>query len=136
MAEKNVISLGNDTKTKTPREAYISDEHVKTLKELFSSELLDEADNSVLSPIANQKERYNKTSLTRMLNSVLHQALGKQYTTHSFRAGYIITLHQANVSIKTISKVIGHTKEVTTMKYITVSEDERREAVKAIRTIY
>ncbi|NOZ91055.1 MAG: site-specific integrase [Epsilonproteobacteria bacterium] len=132
MAVEHVISLGNDTKTKTPRDAYVAPEHVDILKEVFKEELEEDEKFALLSPIRNRMTAYASSSLVAMLNRVLKKALGKQYSTHSFRAGYITTLHRANISIKTIAKVVGHKKEMTTMRYITISEEEKRTAVKQV----
>jgi len=132
MEREKLISLGNDTKTKTPRDAYIADAHIEILKDIFQESLLDEDDFTLISPTFHPKDYYSKGSLTRMLNRVIHKALGDQYSTHSFRAGYITSLHRADVSIKVIQEIIGHTKSTTTMRYITVSDEEKRDAVEKI----
>lgn len=85
MVEEKVISLGNDTKTKTPREAYISSENVEILKEVFEAEYSsDDDEHNVFSPTMNLYNHYNRVSFTRKLNDILHKALGEQYSTHSF----------------------------------------------------
>ena len=125
-----ILSLGNNTKTKRPREAHIDPVHIGILEEVFAQELKEDDDYSLIRPWGKLKSQYNKSALQKLLNTVIHEALdSKQYTTHSFRAGYITELHRKGISIKTISKVIGHTKEATTMIYITVSDEEKREAV-------
>ena len=128
--ETKVLSLGNNTKTKRPREAHIDPVHIGILEEVFAQELQEDDDYSLIRPWGKLRSQYNRSALQKLLNDVIHKALNsKQYTTHSFRAGYITELHRKGVSIKTISKVIGHTKEATTMIYITVSDEEKREAV-------
>ena len=132
MAREDVISIGNDTKTKKAREAYIAPENTALLKEIFHEELTEDENFTLLSPTKNRLETYNQASFIKMLNRVIKMALGKQYSTHSFRAGYITTLHRAGVSIPVIQEVIGHTKPNTTMRYIKVDEFEKRDAVRRI----
>ena len=132
MAKDGVISLGNDTKTKSPREAYVSEHNVDILTEIFKDELDQDQKYALISSTKNRMTAYSSASLINMLNRVLKKALGKQYSTHSFRAGYITTLHRANVSIPVIREIIGHKKTETTIRYITVAEQEKRDAVRRI----
>jgi len=127
---EKVISLSNDTKNKTPREAYLDPVQVGILEEVFREELLEEDRFFVIRSWGRPMSRYSGSSILRLLNDIIHKALGsKNYSTHSFRGGYITELHDNGVSIKTIQKIIGHKKEVTTMRYISVTEDSCREGV-------
>ena len=132
MVKFKKISLKNNTKTKRAREAYISDKNALFLAELFQDELLQDDRYALLKPWNSPMEQYSPKALSNILNKVIKEALGEQYSTHSFRAGYITTLHRAGVSIPVIKEIIGHTSSATTMRYIKVDEVEKREAVKII----
>ena len=125
-----VISLSNNTKTKTSREAYIDPIQIGILEEVFEEELKQEDRFFIIRSWGRPMSRYSGSSILRLLNDIIHKALGsKNYSTHSFRGGYITELHDDGVSIKTIQKIIGHKKEVTTMRYINVTENSCREGV-------
>jgi integrase len=129
MQKEHVISLCNNTKTKTPREAYISDRYTSLLEKIFKENLEENENYVLISPIINRMEHYSSAGLIAMLNKVLKKALGEQYTTHSFRAGYITELHNAGVDIKVLSQLIGHRNIATTYIYIKISEQQKRDAV-------
>jgi len=132
MVKFKKISLKNNTKSKRAREAYISDKNAIFLAELFHDELLQDDRYALLKPWNSPMEQYSPKALSNILNKVIKEALGEQYSTHSFRAGYITTLHRAGISIPVIKEIIGHTSSATTMRYIKVDEVEKREAVKII----
>jgi len=136
MVKHRVISLPNRTKGRTPRDAYISYEHVGILEEVFCLELGEPSYNSVLKPWGKPREQYSPTVLTRTLNAILHDVLGDQYSTHSFRAGYITQLHENGYDIAVLQEIMKHKNISTTQKYITISEKRKREAVESISSVY
>jgi len=132
--EEGELHLTNSTKTKTPREVYFSKKGQKAIKKLFKSDLEKEPLNAVaLKAWGFCYEKYNPAGLCRSLNQVLAKALGKQFTTHSFRAGYITDMHHSGISLKTIQENIGHSNMATTGEYITVKESAKKKAVKKVR---
>ena len=120
-------------KTKQYRVVPISDMQVGILEELFSKELEEDNRNYLIRSWGKARSRYNSSSLQRLLNSVIHTALSEDenytYSTHSFRAGFVSELNENKVTIATISKLMGHTRLETTMKYLTVSDREKQEAI-------
>lgn len=135
MIEKRVISLANNTKGKTPREAPISLENVGVLEEVFADLLSDSPNCSIIRPWGRPMSQFTAGTLTRNLNSILKEALGEQYTTHSFRAGYVTSLHESGYDVETLRALMSHKNLETTTKYITVSEKTKRDAVKHIETV-
>lgn len=131
-----VISLSNNTKTKKPREAYIDNAHIGVLEEVFQNELEEDDDFYLIRPWGNPREHYSPTTLQRLINNVIHQAMdSKQYSTHSFRAGYITEMYEEGINIKVIKEFIGHTKEATTLRYITVSKKSIKKAIKSRESV-
>lgn len=124
-------------KTKRYRVVPISDLQVGILEELFINELEEDNKNYLIRSWGKPRSRYNSSSLQRLLNSIIHSALSEDenytYSTHSFRAGFVSELNENKVTIATISKLMGHTRLETTMKYLTVSDKDKREAVNTRR---
>ncbi len=56
----------------------------------------------------------------------LTKKLGFRIHAHKFRATYATNLHKSGVSIYTISLLMGHEKIEATIRYIAVSEEEKR----------
>jgi site-specific recombinase XerD len=135
MVNKRVISLANNTKTKSSREAYISFEHVGILEKLFIMELEEDSAFSIIRPWGKVMSQYAPSRLTTLLNSIMHSALGEQYSTHSFRAGYVTHLFEAGHDLEMRRALIGHKNLATTAKYTTVSEKLKREAVSTLPTV-
>lgn len=135
MVKKRVISLANNTKTKSSREAYISYEHVGILEEVFSKELSEDVNYSIIRPWGKVMSQYSPATLTRLLNSIMQDILGKQYSTHSFRAGYVTNLYEQGYDLEVRRVLIGHKNIATTARYTTVSVKKRREAVACLPTV-
>jgi len=135
MIKYKKISLGNNTKTRTPRDAYISDSHVAILRKVFETDLTEDSRFSLIRPWGVPMEQYSPNSLNEFLNRIIHQALGKQYSTHSFRAGFITQLDEAGCTLTVIQEIMRHKNIATTARYIKVSEERKREAVKSITTV-
>jgi integrase/recombinase XerC len=70
-----------------------------------------------------------KTSVSDMLDQIaLKMGLGR-LTRHRLRASFCTILHQSNVPIKKIQKLMRHSRVETTMSYIEVDGSELQEAV-------
>lgn len=120
MIEHNEYSLTNQTKTNHPRLISFSKngEQIEMLKEL----LFDE--DTYLFCKNNSNKPMSKESLKRLCNNFLHVSLGKLYSTHSFRKGYLTSLHTNGKSLEYMRQDIGHTSLVTTALYIEITPEE------------
>ena len=128
--EENKILLPNNTKTKKAREAFISVLNASLLKEIFSENIKEPKDYYIFSPLSYQRyDSYSSSSFKFLLNTMIKDSLGKQYTSHSFRAGYITRLHRKGVSARIIQEIISHRNISTTMGYISIEEQELTNAV-------
>ena len=118
MIEKKEYSLTNATKTSQSRLITLSDKQVAVLKTLLPENL------------ATDFKLFDATAgyITIKCNDIIHKCLGKLYSTHSFRAGYITRLANNGENIELIRSDIGHTKIATTARYIKVTEELKRAA--------
>ena len=129
-----MIHLKNNTKRRLPREVYFGQVHAERIFNHFASFMT--LDDERVKLFHGRNSRYgarNKDSFVRKLNNILHSVLGVQYSTHSFRAGHITDLHDSNISMRVIQEHIGHTSISTTMRYVSVREEQKRAAVEALR---
>ncbi len=120
MIQNKEYSLTNKTKTKKPRLITFSDSDSEIQLLL---DIIPKKDGYLFCKNKTQKPM-SKKSLTRLCNNFLHTHLGKLYSTHSFRKGYITILHQMGESLETIRQDIGHVSIVTTARYTEVSTKE------------
>lgn len=133
MRNEHTMHLGNDTKTRKGREVYFDAEQAERIFSLLSR-IVDVNDpKAVLFRGRGGKyDKRNVTSFTRILNETLHLLLGPQYSTHSFRAGHITDMHYAGISMKVVQQHIGHTSLMTTMRYVNVKEQAKRDAISVL----
>ena len=113
--ENKEYSLTNDTKTDTPRLIILSDQQIELIKSITPHENIKLFDVSI-------------GYLTIKANNVIHKCLGDLYSSHSFRAGYITRLANNGANAKLIQEDIGHAKVETTMRYIKVTDEDKRKA--------
>jgi integrase len=115
MCEHKEYSLANNTKTKKSRLIVFSDSQIELLKSIVPSVQIKLFDVS-------------SSYLTIKTNNIIHKCLGELYSTHSFRAGYVTRLANTGANIKLIQEDIGHTNISTTIRYIKIKDDQKREA--------
>lgn len=120
MIEDNEYSLTNSTKTKTPRLISFDSNHsqIKILKTLLP------VNGGYLFEKNNSSKPMTAGALKLMMNRFIHKILGKYYSTHSFRSGYITIAHQLGHSLEHIRQDIGHKSTTTTARYATVTNEE------------
>jgi len=135
MTKYRRISLCNNTKTRTPRDAHVSDNHVEILKRVFADDLLKDERFVLIRPWDSPFERYSSGALNYLLNKIIHEAIGKQYSTHSFRGEFITQLDEAGCSLKVIQEEVSHKNLSTTARYIKVPEHRKMMAVSNIATV-
>jgi len=120
MIQTNEHSLSNNTKTKQSRLISFDSDGVQAqiLKDI---EFLD---GGYLFAKNNSSQAMTVSALKLMMNQFIQRVLGKLYSTHSFRTGYITTAHQLGLSLEHIRQDIGHKSISTTARYATVTNAE------------
>ncbi len=85
--------------------------------------------------LMSQKGRENGFSantLCQLINTIYREAGIQGATSHSGRRGFITTLANGSVGIKTIMELAGHRQMSTTQRYIQVTPEQKRKAVELI----
>jgi integrase len=73
-----------------------------------------------------------KTTVTDLLDVIAKKMELGAITRHRLRASFATMLHQANVPVKTIQKLMRHKRIETTMTYIEVESSELQDAVNTV----
>lgn len=126
------ISLKNDTKTKTGRNVFFSKKSREEIKRLFENEIEYCSDQLVFHGRGGSYSFVNSASFTYQLNKLLKKHLNGNYTTHSFRAGYITEVVK-DFNPKMAQAMIGHKSINTTLRYTEITEDDLKNAIEDIR---
>lgn len=77
---------------------------------------------------------FNKTSIDKYLNPLLHELAG--ISLHELRHSYITLLIANNIDFKTVAKIAGHDVEQTMATYSHVTDDMMNNASKMISKIF
>jgi len=87
----------------------------------------------LLSQKANRQQRgFSANTLCQLINSIYKDAGIQGATSHSGRRGFITTLANHSVGIKTIMELAGHRQLSTTQRYISVTPEQKRKAVELV----
>lgn len=106
-----------EPKKKKNRKVEISETAKKTFKKVFNKKLNEISNNNLIIRRHNRiQEAYSKNYLQALVNGYIHEVLGEEYTSHSFRRFVItevIKTHGADYA----QKVANHSKIETTFIY-------------------
>jgi len=127
------FSLSNDTKTNTTRLIRLSKKGVAEFKELFDVGWKDE--ELVARLFLNKKGKVlGANGIVKLLNNNIKKALGKLYSSHSYRAGYCTDLlNKGQVPANVVQKLVGHKNLQTTLRYNFASEEDLTDALERVR---
>jgi integrase/recombinase XerD len=78
------------------------------------------------------RQGFSANTLCQLINGIYRDAGIAGATSHSGRRGFITTLANHSVGIKTIMELAGHRQMSTTQKYISVTPDQKRKAVELV----
>lgn len=79
-----------------------------------------------------QRRGFSANTLRQLINGIYRAAGIAGATSHSGRRGFITTLANHSVGIKTIMELAGHRQLSTTQRYISVTPDQKRKAVELV----
>jgi len=111
------------SKTKSERKIYLSDGFKRELIKLFSV-LNDDVNESIIYNDRKVESKNGNISFINMINKVIKEVLGKDYSSHSFRGGLITEMGSKGVNVKLIKDFIGHKNVETTLRYIRGSDED------------
>ena len=87
----------------------------------------------LVSQKSNSKRRgFSANTLCQLINGIYRDAGIAGATSHSGRRGFITTLADHSVGIKTIMELAGHRQMSTTQRYISVTPEQKRKAVELV----
>jgi integrase/recombinase XerD len=75
---------------------------------------------------------FSANTLCQLINCIYRAAGIAGATSHSGRRGFITTLANHSVGIKTIMELAGHRQLSTTQRYISVTPEQKRRAVELV----
>ncbi len=75
---------------------------------------------------------FSANTLCQLINTIYREAGIQGATSHSGRRGFITTLANGSVGIKTIMELAGHRQMSTTQRYIQVTPEQKRKAVELV----
>ena len=76
-----------------------------------------------------QRRGFSANTLCQLINGIYREAVIAGATSHSGCRGFITTLANHSVGIKTIMELAGHRQLSTTQRYISVTPEQKRRAV-------
>ena len=79
-----------------------------------------------------QRRGFSANTLCQLINNIYRAAGIQGASSHSGRRGFITTLADHSVGIKTIMELAGHRQLGTTQRYIEVTPDQKRKAVELV----
>lgn len=118
-------------KTKSERKLFIGDVFKKQLLKLFIIDATTDLQRRVITKgsVESGRTGINHEIFIKQVNSKMKEILGDGYTSHSFRQGLITEMGAKQINTKIISKFIGHSDVKTTMRYITPTDDDLKNAM-------
>ena len=127
--------LGSDqTKGAMGRVVYANSKLRKELAAYLKANPAPDRSYPVLvSQKGNGKRRgFSANTLCQLINCIYRAAGIAGATSHSGRRGFITTLANHSVGIKTIMELAGHRQLSTTQRYISVTPEQKRRAVELV----
>lgn len=134
-------SLTNRTKTKKPRHLMFTANAVAAIEELFEEYLVEDPsrkiphnpEHIVFHAPNKPKIPLNKSTFTKSINDIIHDALGPLYSSHSNRQAILEDFAKNGTNPRIAQKFIGHSSVNTTNNYFHPDEGDVRAALSQIR---
>ena len=118
-------------KRQKTREIPLGDNTINTLKEWIivrNKEFSDVNSNALF--ISKKRNRLSGDAANDALKKYCEEAgIKKKITLHKLRASAATNLAAANVDIQTIGHILGHKSTATTLKYVAVLDESKKNAV-------
>lgn len=124
----------DQTKSSTGRVVYANSRLRKEMAAYLKANPAPDRSYPVLiSQKGNGKRRgFSANTLCQLINGIYREAGIAGATSHSGRRGFITTLADHSVGIKTIMELAGHRQMSTTQRYISLTPEQKRKAVELV----
>lgn len=124
---KEIFATGETTivshKIKSERILYFSTSAIKELSKYFQMDNKEDSEY-VITSWGKPRQQLHSISLIQLANNYIHNVLGEQYSSHSFRSGIITDMAVKSVNPKIIQSFVGHRNISTTLSYVKPSESD------------
>lgn len=127
---------GSLTKTGKPRLLQFSIHAQREIYELFEAMIESKKikDNYFVFSSNNPFKALNKANFTLHMNEFIHDILGENYSTHSFRQGLITDMLVTHKMPLVVAQTyIGHSSMITTARYAKATEADTQRAINVVR---
>jgi integrase/recombinase XerD len=129
---KEILTAGETTivshKVKSERILYFSPDAIKEFSKYFNLEGKEDSEY-IITSWGKPRQQLHHISLIQLVNSYIHNVLGEQYSSHSFRSGIITDMAVRSVNPKIIQSFVGHRNISTTLSYVRPSEVDIKNAL-------
>ena len=109
------------------RDIPLSANSIRVLKNLIKNENDDDA--YFIHKRNNKRSKLNPNGYTKDFNDLIQFALGKEYSSHSFRKGIIYSMSKKGISPKITQIFVGHRNVTTTLNYYNPTVEDVRECL-------
>lgn len=85
--------------------------------------------------ISNIGNRISESELERMIKDRSKKALGKSFSPHKLRAGFVTIMYEQTHDIEKVRRMVGHSNATTTQRYIVTDNQEKEEAAEIMENL-
>lgn len=85
--------------------------------------------------ISNIGNRISEAELERMIKERSKKALGRSFSPHKLRAGFVTIMYEQTHDIEKVRRMVGHSNATTTQRYIVTENQEREEAANIMENL-
>ena len=85
--------------------------------------------------ISNVGNRISEAELERMIKDRSKKALGKSFSPHKLRAGFVTIMYEHTHDIEKVRRMVGHSNATTTQRYIVTENQEKEEAASIMENL-
>lgn len=85
--------------------------------------------------ISNVGNRISEAELERMIKDRSKKALGKSFSPHKLRAGFVTIMYEQTHDIEKVRRMVGHSNATTTQRYIVTDNQEKEEAAEIMENL-
>ena len=130
---EEIVLEKHSTKTKKSRTVAVTEQARDILREWLDSREDLEGDAPLFPSQKHPRRPMRPNYAVQMLSKIFSDAGVPNASSHSLRRTLINTMDRNRERIKVIQEQVGHANLSTTQKYLEVTPDERRRAVKNIK---
>ena len=110
-------------KTNSERKLHLSSNFKKDLQKVDLEILSEPEDHKLIQRAGHPRSSISPVGYINLINGFMKNALGKGYSSHSFRQGILTEMAAKGVNVKIMAKFVGHKSYKSTLGYITPTDE-------------